>query len=584
MKTRITLYTILLWSFLLTNTASGQSSGCYEKVRSDGIRLLQNGQYGEALNQFWAARDCDDRPGQNDLDTWIKRTQDSWVNALKGNVEAAQKAEREAQQARAVAENAQKKEADARLLAENNRQKALEQGKLAESRRLALLADMARQRGQRSDAVLLAYLALQLSEEKLQDPIFQSFAAAVKDSFSTVIFAAPSPVDQMMVTGKDQSTLGVHAGNDFYLVALGEPASTPQPIGAYQMLASWSNGKDTRIAFRYQTGETAYLWNKTNGALVSLQGHTDKVTYAAFSSNGHRLVTCSRDNTARIWDATGALVKVIADHKGNIYQAVFSPEGEHLLTRSSDGTAGLWTGDGQPLASLGNGEAYIYDASFSPNDQIILTASAKGLHLWDFKGNSIVGFGEDTGPIKTALFLGNGDRILAYSVDKSIRIWNKDGVLLKELTPAGASAGFATAHHGQQILTWGQGNQLKIWDQEGRLLQTVSGQSGALMDGRFSPDDHFLHTTSMEGTSRLWSENGQSLIEWQLESDTPVPAVFSTAPNGIITTAQDNRNVWFCPMPEVVYQRMKEDHSSLIPQFSRLQAMYKIQFFEEMMR
>lgn len=585
MKTRTALYAFFIGFYLLTGTAFSQTSGCYEKVRSDGIRLLQNGQYGEALNQFWVARDCDDRPNQNDLDTWIKRTQDSWVNALKGNVDAAQKAEREARQAREVAENAQKKEADARLLAENNRQKALEQGKLAESRRLALLADMARQRGQRSDAVLLAYLALQLSDEKLQDPIFQSFAAAVKDSFSRVLFTTAAPVDQMVVAGgADQSTLGVHAGTDFYLVAMDNPASNPQSMGDYQILASWNDGKDTRIALRSKTGETAYLWNKTNGVMVPLQGHTDKITHAAFSPNGHRLVTCSRDNTARIWDATGAFIKAITGHKGNLYQTVFSPDGEYLLTRSSDGTAGLWTRDGQAIATLGGEEAYFYDACFAPQGSVILTASAKGAQLWDFQGNSILAFGQETGPLKSASFLSNGDKILGYSADKSVRIWGKDGVLWKELTPAGESSGVATAHHGQEILTWGQANQLKIWNQEGVLLQTVSGQSGTLMDARFSPDDHQLHTTSREGTSRLWSENGQSLIEWQLETDNPVPGVFSTAPAGIITTAQNNRNIWFCPMPQLVYQQLKEDHSSLIPELSRLQAIYKIQFFEELMR
>jgi WD40 repeat protein len=37
--------------------------------------------------------------------------------------------------------------------------------------------------------------------------------------------------------------------------------------------------------------------------LLIFKGHEDRVSSAAFSPDGKRIVTASRDNTARVWDA-----------------------------------------------------------------------------------------------------------------------------------------------------------------------------------------------------------------------------------------------------------------------------------------
>ena len=120
--------------------------------------------YDDALDQFWAALvTCQNEAGGAQVSRLIQQAQEAYISELADAVESEKKALVEALAAKAQAETAKQKEEIARREAEQNAQRAREQGIRAESRRLALLADNTRSKGQKSDAVLLAYLALRLS-------------------------------------------------------------------------------------------------------------------------------------------------------------------------------------------------------------------------------------------------------------------------------------------------------------------------------------------------------------------------------------------------------------------------------------
>jgi WD40 repeat protein/serine/threonine protein kinase len=76
---------------------------------------------------------------------------------------------------------------------------------------------------------------------------------------------------------------------------------------------------------------------------ATCQGHTAGVVAVAFSPNGQRVITGSKDKTARIWDPqTGREILALKGHSQEVTSASFSPDGRSALTSSRDGTTAVW--------------------------------------------------------------------------------------------------------------------------------------------------------------------------------------------------------------------------------------------------
>lgn len=100
--------------------------------------------------------------------------------------------------------------------------------------------------------------------------------------------------------------------------------------------------------------QVAEVWDWESGAhLRSLTGHSGRVTAAAFSPDGSRLATASRDGAVRIWDPhTGEQQLVLHGQGGRVSSIAFSPDGSRLASVGVDGIARVWALDLDELVDV----------------------------------------------------------------------------------------------------------------------------------------------------------------------------------------------------------------------------------------
>ena len=160
---------------------------------------------------------------------------------------------------------------------------------------------------------------------------------------------------------------------------------------------------------------------------------TNRVTAAAFSSDGRLVVTGSLDGTAKIWSLPdGRPILTLRGHAGPLTEVAFSQDTQFIVTASRDRTARIWrVKDGTEQVTLEGHDAPLSSAAFSPNGMYIVTTSAADhtVRLWDTaSGREVTELtgksGSSSGhPLPTsAVFNSDGTRIALVSGEKSARI------------------------------------------------------------------------------------------------------------------------------------------------------------------
>jgi len=295
-------------------------------------------------------------------------------------------------------------------------------------------------------------------------------------------------------------------------------------------------------------------------------GHENPVRSAAFSRDGHRIVTASSDKTARIWDAaTGkAIGEPLKGHEGAVWSAAFSPDGKRVVTASDDKMARMWDAAsgkaiGEPLKGHESG---VLSAAFSPDGQRIVTSSGdRTARIWDAGGGEAILEllkGHVRGVISAA-FSPDGKRIVTASWDRTARIWDAaSGKAIGELKGhEGDVNGAAFSPDGQRIVTASDDKTARIWDaaSDKAIGEPLKGHAGAVMSAAFSPEGKRIVTASDDETARIWdAASGKAVGDPLIGHERVVhSAAFSPDGKRIVTASLDRTaRVWDAASGEAI--------------------------------
>ena len=218
-----------------------------------------------------------------------------------------------------------------------------------------------------------------------------------------------------------------------------------------------------------------------------LRSHSDSLNFIAFSPDGKRLVSSSRDKTVRIWDVDASQIgaSTLQCHKNDALCAVFSADDKSILSVSTNGTIQTWDINSAIVDGPVNCAKVAVDgtrscAVFSSSRKYVASAHSEYATVDNRTASNVVIVQDvSTGNVIARPFEGHKDaiRCVAISPDDT-------------LVAAGSDD-----------------KTICVWDrQTGELVAgPLIGHQGPVLSNSYSRDSSLIASGSTDGTVRLWS-------------------------------------------------------------------------------
>jgi WD40 repeat protein len=314
---------------------------------------------------------------------------------------------------------------------------------------------------------------------------------------------------------------------------------------------------DGKHAFFYYSAALV-LWdldvNQEVGVWASLEMRMRPFHCLAFSPDGKRAVSTSKDEPTTFWDvATGACsFTVPCNEPPEEYGAAWSPDGKQVLLGDTKGLV-LWDVQARKeVRSFKIAEDlgwYVPPlcVAFSPDGKLAL-AGGYGHHrtqfgrlqLWEVaSGKRVRTFEGQAAEVHFAALLPGGKRVLSADAKGTLILWDvASGKQVNAWTDPEAPR-VALSPNGKRALRYG--TKLKLWDvAAGKVAAVLVDDSSGVRGAAFSPN----------GKHVLWHESVSSMKVIDLRSGKQIgkaPRLGTLAGIWVPVFAPDGRLVWFDP-------------------------------------
>ena len=298
------------------------------------------------------------------------------------------------------------------------------------------------------------------------------------------------------------------------------------------------------------SGSLVHVWRSNSGEEAGRIFNLEPIQSVRFTPAGRLIVVGT--TSVRIVDPLKSEVSVSVRHDGPLRSAVLSADGTRLVTASDDKSARVWAvGSGEQLVRL-NHDGPVYAAAFDTAGRRVVTASDVGGRVWDVvdrrpvalqHGETVarVAFSPDGHSLATISAFNPGGHSLSTTPANTVRIWdvdtNKERLALTHLGPV---QGIAFSADGERMLTWAHDRSVRVWDRAGgpvamRVHDTIVWFAALSPDGR-----SVVSAGSSDRSSWVWdATTGKNVVELKVGSELTQVA-FSADGKTIVTGSRDN--------------------------------------------
>jgi len=240
--------------------------------------------------------------------------------------------------------------------------------------------------------------------------------------------------------------------------------------------------------------------------------HDGAITNVVATDMPNKVLTSGRDRSIRLTNyANDSIIFTLANLPANVANMDYSPNKGTMVAGLENGTVIVWTKikTGSPVMALTfrAHDEYISDVVFTSDEKRILTSSwDRTAKLWDLNGNLLKVFHGHKDGLRAITISKDQKIVVTGGEDKTMKIWSLAPYehLSFEVGKSGAdTAVSAVACVGDHVLLGKYDGKALLFSKKGKFQRTLD-HKGMILDVAISPDGRYAATAGLGYQTTIW--------------------------------------------------------------------------------